>query len=635
MSLIRQIWLLCLVSVLLAFGGSFAVSLNSIHSYLQDQLTQKNNDMAQSLALTLGGLGGDRVAIELSMASQFDTGNYERIVLKMSDGSLVERVAPSRMEGVPQWFSRLAVVSAAPGLSQVSSGWAQLGQLTVVSQSGFAQAELWQSTKRSFVISLLVALLTGALAWVVVGRIRRPLDATVGQAEAIMQRRFITVEEPSVPELRRVTVAMNDMVDRVRTLFGDQAVQLEKLRQQAQCDPLTGLWNRVSFFADLRASLEREDGADSGYLMLVRLLDLAEINRRVGYHKTNEIISSIATTLQTGACDLQSVRIGRLNGTDFALSCSSLNSIQHFAEHLLVELRERFVEVDEDSAVVCGVASWHHAMPISVLMATVDEALAKAERKGVFALEHVQSLQEPVMGEGQWRDGLVLAIREQRMQLVEYPVINASGQLMHLECPLRLQVEEGGDFLPAARWLHFAQRAQLLSSIDLLAVRTTLQAIAADGVERAVNIAPVTFNDSNFVSTLIAVLQGFGRPVVKKLWFEVGEQVTQTHLSVLRQLVAQTRELGVHVGLEHAGETLLKVDGLLGIGLDYVKMDGSQVKDIAEDETRREQLASTVRWLRSGGVTVIAEGVTHAEDLRLIWQCGFDGITGPAVQVKA
>src|SRR5262245_63185549 len=92
MSLIKQVWVLLIGTLILAFVGSFAVSTQSARQYLRTQLSFKNNDTAQALALTLSQQGGDLTALELAVASQFDTGYYERIRLLGPDGQpLVDR----------------------------------------------------------------------------------------------------------------------------------------------------------------------------------------------------------------------------------------------------------------------------------------------------------------------------------------------------------------------------------------------------------------------------------------------------------------------------------------------------------------------------------------------------------------
>ena len=96
--------------------------------------------------------------------------------------------------------------------------------------------------------------LFGALTiWeaVILGVILAPTDAALGQA---------VVTEPRVPELQRLTRAMNTMVARLKIIFEAQAQQVEGLRREALSDPATGLSNRKHFMAQLAGMLHGEDG---------------------------------------------------------------------------------------------------------------------------------------------------------------------------------------------------------------------------------------------------------------------------------------------------------------------------------------------------------------------------------------
>ena len=125
--------------------------------------------------------------------------------------------------------------------------------------------------------------------------------------------------EPRVPELQRLTRAMNTMVARLRVIFEAQAQQVETLRQQANCDPLTGLRTARTSWASSAATLQREDGAADGGLVLLRVLDLAGVNRSLGHAATDRMIAAIAQALQAYTERVPGCFLGRLNGSDFAL----------------------------------------------------------------------------------------------------------------------------------------------------------------------------------------------------------------------------------------------------------------------------------------------------------------------------
>lgn len=269
MPLIRQLWLLVFGTVLLALGGSVAVHLASTRDVLQTQLQLKNGDSAQSLSIALSQQRGDLTSMELLMSAQFDTGHYRLIRFEDAQGALrFERRMDVGSHRAPDWFVRLARIEATPGSATVSDGWRPLGSITVQSHDAFVHDELWRSTVSSVLWLAFVGLGASLAAWLLVDGIRRPLDAAVVQAQALVDGQFVTVPEPRPPELARLTRAMNTMVGRLKNLFDAQASQVESLRQQAHHDALTGLANRRHFLRQLESSLEREDGPGEGLSLI-------------------------------------------------------------------------------------------------------------------------------------------------------------------------------------------------------------------------------------------------------------------------------------------------------------------------------------------------------------------------------
>ena len=89
MSLIKQLWLSVITMMLLAFGGSFIITLIFSKHYIEDQLRTKNLDNANSLALSISQMEKDPVAIDLLISAQFDTGHYRYIQLVSPEGKML------------------------------------------------------------------------------------------------------------------------------------------------------------------------------------------------------------------------------------------------------------------------------------------------------------------------------------------------------------------------------------------------------------------------------------------------------------------------------------------------------------------------------------------------------------------
>jgi diguanylate cyclase (GGDEF)-like protein len=639
MSLIRQIWLLLAVTLFMAFVGSFVVWMASSRGYLETQLRLKNADNAQSLALSLSQQKGDLALMDLAVSAQFDTGFYQSIQLKDSSGKVMfnHEAQDRRSAGsAPDWFVRLISIDSVPGVAQVTDGWRALGSVEVVSHVSFAHDQLWQGSIKT---ASWLALLGGFAAVVSafgVRRIRRPLDATVGQAQALMERRFITVEEPNVPELARLSQAMNMVVTRLKSLFDEQAGQVEQLRQQAHCDGLTGLSHRKHFMGQFQSTLMSDDGPTSGMVWLIRMVDLAGVNRSLGHRQTDQLLQRVARAIGEATKGIPGVLMGRLNGGDFAVSLNEGLTPLPQPEYMADVLKRLFAEEGVHAQAVIGAAHWQRGAEMTQILASADSALARAESKGSFCVElsEVTRGKSEVLGEDQWRQRLSSTLAERRVQLGSFPLIDHQGYLVHNECPMRLQLTPGGEFESAALWLPMALRCGLIAQLDELAVVTALGEIAKDGVERGVNLSPSSLLDSQFVPRLHARLQE-APEAARHLWLEVAETAAVDNFAMVRELCKQLKAFGVRVGLEHAGERLTRIEFLFEAGLDYVKLDASVVHGVASDSARRAFVTGTVTMLHSLGLAVYAEGVHDLDDLQALWPCGLNGVTGPAVRVNA
>ena len=634
MSLFRQLWLAVIVSTLIAFVGSFAVSMMTARQYLEEQLAIKNNDNAASLALSMSQMEKDPVTLELQVAALFDSGQYARIQVRDPEGlTLIEKTSPAVSDDVPAWFARLFPIDSRPGSAQISTGWTQFGTVELVSHNRFAYRELWQGGWRLLMWFSLGGVLAGFLGMQILRRIKRPLDAVVGQARAISDRRFIRIEEPATPELKSLARAMNVMVGRVKAMFEEEASRLEQVRREATLDPLTGLANRAYFMNRLAIALNDEDAPTRGSLIMLRLADLAGINRCAGRETADEVLRRTGAALRELAEKNPGAEAARLNGADFSLLLPGQNDPQPACQQLLAALQSLVAAqlLPENAIGHLGSSVYQHNEPVPQLLARVDAALAAAELQGPLAAQHVAEQSHcSASTQADWRSILTDALKDQRLRLIEFPVADSNGLLLHLECPLRLQAEESGDWINAGSFMPVASRLSMTSELDLAAVKLALDRLASGLPAVAVNLAGASLIVPDFTPRLLSLLQQ-RRELAGKLWLEVAESGAFQYFDAFLAFSLALRPLGCRLGIEHFGRQFSQIGRLHDIGLDYLKVDGSFIRNIHGDNGNQAFLKGLCNIAHGIGLTVIAEGVNSAEELATLPALGFDGATGPAV----
>lgn len=510
MSLLRRLWLSVVLAMLAVLLATWAVSIATSRLYLQQQLLAQGADAAVSLAMSISQRGDDPAMAETLVNALFDSGHFQQVRYTDVRGQVVvERQRTATLPGttVPDWFKAVVPLQAAPGEALVSNGWQQAGRVTVVASTQYAYVALWRGTLLLGGLLALTGLLWGLGITALVRWLRRPLKHMADQADAVGNGHFHTIEEPRVVELRSMAHALNRMVARVHAMFAEQAAQIRRLHGEATRDPVTQLPNREFFVGALRNALDPDADDPAGGLLLLRVSNLASLNRQLGRERTDRWLAAMAKVL-AGVLPTEGDHVlARLNGADFAYLCpgaeparlADLAARAHAAALSLLEaqgtelpggfgmplpqgdaantdlgvlpsgfatLATDFSPLPEGAAAsapagpVSGWADlaprpqaaridvahghWHRGERPGEVMARLDAALMSAEG-AVQGIAEASSPGSPslAVGESAWDTLLQQALQERRFTLVFYPVCQTDGSLIHHEAMLRMAPPPG------------------------------------------------------------------------------------------------------------------------------------------------------------------------------------------------
>ncbi|MBN9133357.1 MAG: EAL domain-containing protein [Nitrosospira multiformis] len=374
MSLFRQLWLAVILVTIISFTGSLFVSLLGTRSYLEQQLHRKNIDSANSLAYSISQLRKDPITIGLQIAAFFDSGQYQAISITSADGKLITEREQNKIETtVPGWFTRLFPISATPGQARISDALLHFGVIKVVSQAQLAHQALWEQAKTLMLWCLgasIVCMLIGAL---ILQRIHKPLAEMVEQADEIIERRFLTISEPRIPELLSLARATNDMIRRLHNRGIEEAKRLEALHKQINFDPVTGLARREYFMNQLSQILIGREGheAEQKPAAASEVQDTAQDEASEGkYHSMGEhgevvlheekTLASTATVADAATGQIQGqihdtrgifflIRINNLEEINRKLGRAGANELLHRVGSLIGSIAEEFEEIASSS----------------------------------------------------------------------------------------------------------------------------------------------------------------------------------------------------------------------------------------------------------------------------------------------
>ncbi|MDR0563973.1 MAG: EAL domain-containing protein [Azoarcus sp.] len=570
------------------------------------------------------------------LESQFATGYYRRILLvDPEDDRIIAdcQTSDSGIAGVPNWFVDLADIEERPGVALVDKGWYQFGKLTVESHSRYVYQALWKNTKQLLMWFLATAAIAGLLGSLLLSRITAPLRTLVSHAQAIGERRFITTPEPRTAELKVVVRAMNALSDRVRQMLADEAQRLENLRRQLHEDTVTGLLERRQFMNAFSTRLADSGAPAQGALLILRVGKLNELNRDLGRTATDKLLNALAQALGGGSSSIG----GRLNGSDLALLAPTDADFEFSPWAATVAARIHAVANEHANASMLALAiaaiPYSRNDAIATILSRIDTALAQAELEGVRGLkiEDLQDDARPARTQEQWRTLLVNALEKNELQPSLYPVHTLQGQAIHNEMTFDLSTDgtllKTGDFLP------WATRLGLISRIDFAAVQIALARIRKGEKAIAVTILGHSLQDGRFVTELMTLLRA-NPDEVEHLWMEVPEESAALNSDAFHAFCLAIKPFASKVGIKHAGPRFSALGDLHDLGLDYLKVDTSLLRDIDQNKDNQSIVRSLAMLAHTLGFIVIAEGVDRPEQQAVLANLGFDGLAGPLLASK-
>jgi diguanylate cyclase (GGDEF)-like protein len=638
MSLFKQLLIAICLFLVIAFSGSFMVSLESSRAQYVNQLRSHAQDAATALALSLTPNIDDPTMVELLVSSIFDSGYYSsiRVIDLTNDKVMIERTGAPNDSKVPGWFVSLIGLDPAGGDAIVSRGWQQAARVEVVSHPMFAIAKLWDSALGSLGWLLVCGLVSAVLGAMLLRRQLKPLDYMVEQSHAISRREFLSLPDlPRTPELRRVVLAMNQMVEKLKALFQENTERSEKLRVESYQDSLTGLANRRYFEMQLNARVSNQEEATSGYLLLLRIKDLAGLNQRLGGKRTDELLKAVGEQLvrQCARYPETNNLITRSRGGEFAVLAPGLMRAEalQLAQNLESALLSLEATGASDVSPVAhiGLAPYSPGDSALSLLGLADQALSQAETEGERSWSCIEHSAAMSLGDDQhaWNSLLDQALTQRRFQLFFQPVVDSrdTEHVLHYKVLSRL-LDEQGQTIPAGRFLPWLERFGWSTRLDQLMLELVMQQMLLHDQSLALNLSAATLADPAALNKVFETLKQHPR-FGKRLTLEIGEEQLPEQ-SVLVQLTRRLRELGFSLAVQRFGGRFSMIGNLAHLGLAYLKIDGSYIRAIDEESHKRLFIEAIQRAAHSIDLPLIAERVETEGELQVIREMGIQAVQG-------
>jgi len=416
-----------------------------------------------------------------------------------------------------------------------------------------------------------------------------------------------------------------------------------QMSYQAAHDALTGLVNRREFERRLEEALDAARRGDGTHILCYLDLDRFKVvNDTSGHLAGDSLLREVAKILRDAVRDSDTV--ARIGGDEFGLlllGCP-LEKARQIADDICRAIAEhRFVWRDRvfSIGVSIGIVELsRESGTMDELLAAADSACYVAKRKGSGQVVVYSARDEAAArhsGELQWLQRLQTALKENHFQLYHQPIVpalGANGGGPALEVLVRLRDATGADIAPGD-FMHAAERYRLTTFIDRWVVQTTLAALGRGAIQTppgrtvAINISGQTLDDAQFLEFVVDCFDRTG-VAPSRVCFEISEAAVSANLEQARRFIGVLHGMGCQFALDDFGAGAGSFLNLKTLPVDFVKIDGSFIKNLGTDPVNQAMVAAMIELARSLKFRVIAEAVEDNAALEAARSMGVDYVQG-------
>src|SRR5215210_608309 len=412
----------------------------------------------------------------------------------------------------------------------------------------------------------------------------------------------------------------------------------------ARHDPLTGLINRREFERRLQHCLTT--AREEGRLHALLYLDLDEfkvVNDTCGHLAGAEMLKQVTSLLKTRLRKTDT--LARLGGDEFGILLDDTQpdraretglGLRNAVQQFRFSWQERIFEIGVS---IGFVSITPETADMAHVLSAADAACYVAKENGRNRMHEYQpddiALAERY-GEMQWVHRIHKAFAEHRFCLYHQPIRPLRPEFLNdpplCEIFIRM-IEEDGRLASPAAFIPAAERYHLIGSIDRWVVHAAFVALACRALSHedetcfAINLSGQSLGDDAFLEYVLEEIEATG-VAPGRVCFEITETAAVENLGQATIFIRVLKEHGCRFVLDDFGSGLSSFAYLKNLQVDYLKIDGTFVRDMVGSPVQRALVESIHQIGQVMGIRTIAESVENRATLEMLREVGVDYVQG-------
>ena len=420
-----------------------------------------------------------------------------------------------------------------------------------------------------------------------------------------------------------------DQVENNRKNFEEQVqVKTKEIQDRLYYDDLTNLKNRTALEDDIKDN-------DFVSIALIDVDAFGDINELYGFSTGNLVLIEVAKILNEFATKF-SVTPYRIYGNVFCLADKKMmgfTKYDEFISELCTIFKNRPIRIEElDIDVFINVTlGISIAQDEPIKAATIALKKAKKANMKFFVYNNEIDTKEIIKKSMYWREKLKTAIEEDAVVPFYQPIFNRNNEIVKYETLMRIKdVNENGETVYLSPFLFLDISVKTKQYLQL-----SNQIISKAFLDLSKTKRQITFNlsfkdilDTDFIISLDKNIDKLENENKQRVVFEILESDYISDYTLLEDFILKYRKQGIKIAIDDFGTGYSNFAHILKIRPNYIKIDGSLIKNINSDKNSYEMVKSIVDFSKALNIKVVAEFVHSKEVYENLLDLGVDEFQG-------
>jgi len=413
-----------------------------------------------------------------------------------------------------------------------------------------------------------------------------------------------------------------ELENHYNVLEGENRDKSEQIIKQLYTDELTELSNRNALFRELKSN-------QNAFTAIFNIRNFKEINDAFGFEAGNYILKGLALRYTLYTQD-KGYMVFRIGSDEFAIINSDKNistaEFEKFVVAILEKIENTLFNLENENITISVdmYAGICFERDKKLEKADMALSLAKKHRKEFVVFSQEKNTKTTHLNNIEIINRVTNALKDDNIIVYYQPIVDKQGNINKYEALVRMR--ESDEIISPSFFLDISKRTKHYSSISKVVIQKTFAKFKNLDKDFSINITADDILNEDIYALIKQSLQNCNIP--SKVVFELVESDDLYNIPEVEEFIKMVKKMGAKIAIDDFGTGYSNFSYMIKIKPNYLKIDGSLIKNIDSDINAHKIVKTIVLFANELGIKTIAEFVHSKEVFETCKELGIDEFQG-------